>query len=142
MKMPFTFLDHTADIGIDIWDRSMEKLFETAALAVTDILIGNDIIEFVDSAAISLEAGEPELLLVEWLSEVVYLFETKGLLVGRSEVAIEHGDSAWRLRATVWGESLDPERHHVNVLLKAVTYHDLRLIESPDGWSARVIFDI
>jgi SHS2 domain-containing protein len=93
------------------------------------------------SEHISLESPELDLLLVDWLSELLFRFETSGLLVARATVELASTD-VYRLGARVEGESLDPQRHPVKVLLKAVTYHALEVKEEPNGWRATVIFDI
>jgi SHS2 domain-containing protein len=93
------------------------------------------------AAHVSLEAPELDLLLVDWLSELLFRFETTGLLVSRATVELISAD-VYRLGARIEGEPLDAERHPMKVLLKAVTYHALEVRQEADRWVARVIFDI
>jgi SHS2 domain-containing protein len=93
------------------------------------------------SAHITLEGPELDLLLVDWLSELLFRFETTGLLVARAAVELVAAD-VYRLGARIEGEPLDPERHAMKVLLKAVTYHALDVREADGRWTATVVFDI
>jgi SHS2 domain-containing protein len=93
------------------------------------------------SAHIMLESPELDLLLVDWLSELLFRFETTGFLVARATVELVTAD-VYRLGARIEGEPLDPERHAMKVLLKAVTYHGLQVKEHAGRWTATVIFDI
>ena len=90
---------------------------------------------------ITLEGPELDLLLVDWLSELLYRFETSGFLVARATVELVSAD-VYRLGARVEGEPLDPSRHPMKVLLKAVTYHALEVRQQGERWVAQVIFDI
>jgi SHS2 domain-containing protein len=90
---------------------------------------------------ITLEGPELDLLLVDWLSELLFRFETTGCLVARAAVELVTAD-VYRLGARIEGEPLDPARHPMKVLLKAVTYHGLEIKETTGRWTATVIFDI
>jgi SHS2 domain-containing protein len=93
------------------------------------------------AAHITLESPELDLLLVDWLSELLFRFETTGFLVARATVELVAAD-VYRLGARVEGEPHDPARHPLKVLLKAVTYHGLEVKENAGRWTATVIFDI
>jgi SHS2 domain-containing protein len=90
---------------------------------------------------IALEGPELDLLLVDWLSELLFRFETTDFLVARATVELVAAD-VYRLGARVEGEPHDPARHPMKVLLKAVTYHALEIKEDAGRWTATVIFDI
>jgi SHS2 domain-containing protein len=93
------------------------------------------------SEDVSLESPELDLLLVDWLSELLFRFETSSFLVARATVELITTD-VYRLGARVEGEPHDPTRHPIKVLLKAVTYHGLAVQQRGDLWVAQVIFDI
>jgi SHS2 domain-containing protein len=90
---------------------------------------------------LSLESPELDLLLVDWLSELLFRFETRDWLVSRAAVEILSGD-VHRLGARIEGETLDPARHPMKVLLKAVTYHGLEVRQQGELWTAQIIFDL
>jgi SHS2 domain-containing protein len=116
-------------------------LFESAALAMTEAMTTLPSVEPRVAEHIALESPELDLLLVDWLSEILFRFETRDLLVSRATVELVTTD-VYRLGARIEGEPLDPERHQMKVLLKAVTYHALEVKQQAGGWTATVIFDI
>jgi len=144
----FQFLDHTADVAVDVAADSLAALYAEAARAFTDTLTPLAGVEPGQTLKVTLElpagadlASDPrarEDLMVEWLEELLYHFEVDGFLAARADVDL----SAEALCATLHGESYDPDRHPVKVLVKAVTYHALEVRPTATGWTARVIFDI
>jgi SHS2 domain-containing protein len=108
---------------------------------MTEAMTAANAVEPRTSDQIALEAPDLDLLLVDWLSELLFRFETRSWLTARPIVEILTAD-VYRLGARVEGEPLDPVRHPVKVLLKAVTYHGLEVRQQGDMWVAQIIFDI
>lgn len=135
-------IDHTADVGVEVEAASLDELFAGAAFALTDVLTDAAAVAPARTVEVVLEAADRELLMVEWLEELVYLYDTEALLVGRAEVEVDDGAAGAALRATLRGERLDPDRHTVKVAVKGVTYHGLEVGRRGGRWRARVIFDI
>ncbi len=97
----------------------------------------------VDDRRLTVRDTDRELLMVEWLEELLFLFDTEWYLVRRAEIEIgELEDGVLELRASVAGERFDPDRHPVTVAVKGITYHALAVSHDGDRWRARVIFDI
>ena len=140
--MPFEFFDHTADIGVRITAGTLEELFEAAAEGFTTTICDPSKIGAKMTEEVSVAAAEVDLLLVDWLNELLWRFDARELLVRAAEVAFSREPGGWRLRATLSGEPLDPGRHRIKVLIKGITYHRLTVAETPDGWRAVVVFDI
>ena len=135
------FFDHTGDIGVRIRAANLAGLFEAAAVAMTDVMTSATV-EPRQTDEIVLRASALDLLLVDWLSELLYRFEVDAFLVGRAHVDLAFVDEAHQLRARIEGEPFDAGRHAIKVLVKAVTYHALDITQDADGWTATVIFDI
>lgn len=141
--MSYRFLDHTADVGAELAAPDLGGLFAAALAAFTDILTERERVEPREERRIALSAPGREELLVDWLEELLYLFETEGALFHDARVAIEAGEGGWALEATARGEAHDPARHPAKVLVKGVTYHGLAVRPAGEGgWVGRVIFDI
>lgn len=147
--MPFAFFDHTGDVGVRLDGRTLDDLFRAAAAAFTETLTDPASVEARRSIPLALEASAVDLLLVDWLNEILYRFEVQQFLVAAVQVHIDYRDlssgrsnPAARLQATLSGESFDARRHQIKVLVKAVTYHALEVREDRDGWHATVVFDI
>ena len=140
--MTYRFLDHTADMGVEIEAASFEELLSEGLLALTDSLTEVGEVEVEVERQVELRAPSREDLLVEWLNELVYLFETESVLFRLAELRVEEEGDGWRLCGMLRGERYDPARHRIKTLIKAVTYHQLQVTSSSRGWQARVIFDI
>lgn len=136
------FTDHTADWACEIWAPSLPELLAEAGRAFTDTLTSVGTVRPRDSARTSVTAASAPDLLVEWLQELLYLFETTGLLAAEVRAEVHAADTSLTLEAEILGEPFDPDRHPLKTLVKGVTYHRLAVLGGADGWRARVIFDI
>ena len=134
----FEFIDHTADVGIRVEAPTLEDLFETAGLAFTEVVTSAESLDCSVERRFKLEEDNIETLLVSWLQELLYLLDTEELVFARFQVKLHDCP----LEATAWGEVFDPDRHMIKTEIKAVTYHQLEVAESDQGWQAQVIFDI
>jgi SHS2 domain-containing protein len=138
-------LDHTADLGVEIDAPSREALFAEAAIALADTLTDTAGVTPSIERRLELEAGDDELLLVDFLSEVLFLFETEGFIVATAVVELAGGGattSPVRLRATLLGEEYDEAKHPLRSLIKAVTYHGLRIWRDGERFLGQVLFDL
>lgn len=140
--MPYAFFDHTGDIGVSLSGRTLDQLFGHAAEAFTDTITALDLVEPRRPEEVTVDAPELDLLLVDFLSELLYRFDTRAWLTRHAAVELREQDGGWTLQGTLTGERLDPARHAVKVLIKAVTYHALHVRQRDDTWTADVVFDI
>ncbi len=134
----FEFIDHTADVGVVARGETLGRAFAGAARGMFEVLADLDGVEERESRAIELESSDREVLLVDFLSELLFLFETEYLLFRRFEVEVSGG----RLRVVAYGEKADRARHQIRTGIKAVTYNLLEVVEDEGGYRARVVFDI
>jgi SHS2 domain-containing protein len=139
--MGHRFLDHTADLAVELAAPTLPALYEEALLAFTEAITEPALVAESTTRRFELAAPAPDLLLVDWLGELLYAFETENLLFRRAEVTLEESPGGLRLAAAAHGEPRG-ERHTIKVLLKAVTYHGLEVAHQEQGWRARVVFDI
>jgi len=138
----FQFFDHTGDIGVDLEAADPGALFADAARAFSETVTDRECLPAGEITEVSNSAEAVDLLLVDWLSELVYRFDTGGWLARDAEVDVSEAPDGWTLRGRLEGGRLDPERHEVRVLVKAVTYHGLEVVRTGASWRARVILDI
>jgi SHS2 domain-containing protein len=138
----FGFFDHTGDIGIDIDAPDLRSLFADAAAAFSETITARESLPHAATLEISVAAEELDVLLVEWLGDLLYRFDTDGWLPHHADVDVSRSAGHWTLRARLAGGRIDPERHEIRVLVKAVTYHALEVRAAGDRWLARVILDI
>lgn len=140
--MGYHFFDHTGDIGVELTGHSIDQLFQAAAAAFTDSITPLVKVEPRRPEEVDLAAPELDLLLVDFLSELLYRFDTRSWLSRSAEVVVREADGGWALEGTLLGERLDSARHGVKVLIKAVTYHGLEIQQHDGEWRARIVFDI
>lgn len=138
----FEILEHTADIGIVAYGKTKREVFINAAKGMYYI-ITEDKREFKGNFShyIKLTAENPENLLVAWLSELLYLSETKLVIFNRFEI---EELSNYQLSGKVFGKRIDQSGYKIKREIKAVTYHRLEIKEDQESelWRAQVIFDI
>ena len=137
--MSFRVLEHTADVGFEAFGASREELFAHAAQALMHLVVDLDRIRPSRELAVNAEGSDPPGLLVNWLNEILYLHDADGWLFRDFRVQ-ELRDTA--ITAVARGERFDRTRHQAKLLVKAVTYHQLALEETPSGWRAHVYVDI
>lgn len=132
--------EHTADLGLRVRASDLDQLFADAARGFFSMLVVNlDEVRPVNARTYHITGDQPDYLLFDWLSELLYAFETEQLLF--CEFDVRAGPS--ELNATCRGESMDIPRHDMDHEVKAITYHGLKLEQNNDGeWLAEVIVDI
>jgi len=138
-RKPYRLISHTGDLGMTVRGKDRIDLFEQAAWAFFDLLVDARRIESEKPLEVSVDAPDREALLVAWLGELLFLFETKKIVLGKFEIKSLTDQT---LKAIAWGEPFQREKHRFKQAIKAVTYHQLRIWETPQGWRARVILDI
>lgn len=139
MKRSYEIIDHTADVGIIAYGTDIEELFSNAALALFSLITEPEGIEEKLHLDLEVSSEGRDSLLVEWLNELIYLFDVKHILFNRFHIrSLTDND----LKAACYGENLDPTRHKIKMGVKAATYHMLKLAKDGGEYKAQVIFDI
>ena len=136
---PFRVLEHTADVGFEAFGSTREEAFANAARALMNIVVDLDSVDPAAAVPVQAEGSDPPDLLVNWLSEILYLYDAEGWVFRGFEVRSLTDRS---ISAVARGEKFDLSRHQVNLQVKAVTYHQLALEKTADGWRAQVYVDI
>ncbi|GAH33369.1 unnamed protein product [marine sediment metagenome] len=138
MEKDFEILDHTADVGIIAYGNDMKQAFTNTAKGLFSLITELDNINEVLYRDIELVAPDQESLLVEWLNELIYLFDAENVIFRRFDI-VELDDT--RLKARSYGERVDSSKHKLKTGVKAATYHMLK-VDKTDGCKVQVLFDI
>lgn len=138
----WTSFDHTGDVAVSIDAPDLPGLFRDAALAFTATITGLDEVRQAVEEPVDVAAESLDDLMVEWLGELLYRFEVRHLLVCAADLEVAGGDAGWRATGVVRGETFDPSRHRIQVLVKGITYHRLHVVRDGSGWRTDVVFDI
>lgn len=131
--------DHTADLGLRVRAPDLDALFAEAAEALFSVLV-EDLAGVRESQSLEIDitGDDREFLLFDWLRTLLYRFDAEHMVFRSFEVRVRPDG----LHATARGEPIDPGRHELGHEVKAITYHGLRVEQTPDGWLAEVIVDI
>ncbi len=137
---PYEYLEHTADMGLQVTGDTLSRLFANAAQGLFETIAVVDTVDETESVHIHLTAESVEELFVAWLDELIFLHETEELFFKRANL---RRCSKTELAADVYGESANFDKHEVYTEIKSVTYHQLQVVQKADGsWFAQVIFDL
>ena len=139
----FEFLEHTADAYVAAYGASLEEAFENAALATFEVMTEVEKVEPKVEDFVDVEAHDEYALLYNWLEALLIRFDVTDSLYSRFKVSsIEKTRRGLRLRAKIWGESFNPEKHPQKVGVKAVTYHRMEIVKKPKAVMVKFILDI
>jgi SHS2 domain-containing protein len=137
---PFQFLEHTADKGAIAYGTTLEELFANGALSMVSLMCRPDAAPVTEERRIELSAPDLETLFVRWLSELVYLLDTEGLLGTRFQVESVRDDA---MAAIVGFARVDRESFaQEGALVKAITYHGLEIVQKSGVWSVTYYVDV
>ena len=138
MEKDFEIVNHTADVGIIAYGADIEQAFANAARALFSLITELDDVAEVVHRDTELIAPDEESLLVEWLNELIYLFDAENIIFKRFDIS--RLDNT-QLKARSYGEKVDSSKHRLKTGVKAATYHMLK-IDKGDGCKVQVLFDI
>jgi len=133
----YELIEHTADVGVKAYGKTIAEAFEHAAKGMFDIITDESMIDPVGQYDIQLEAPDLEQLLVDWLSKLLFLNDAQDLVFGKFQVTLTGN----QLSASVFGEKYDTKKHGMGVEIKAVTYHMLQ-VQEKNPIFVQVLFDI
>lgn len=143
--MPYAYADDiaVADVAFHAWGRTLAELFHAAADATTHAMVDNpDAITPVEQRSFALQDDHLDLLLLQFLQELVYYKDAERLLLRVQHVTVTRQGEGFALHAQTTGETINPEKHELGADVKAVTLHRLQVVHTSQGWEATVILDV
>ncbi len=139
LEIVFEILEHAADVGFRVKAGNLREIFESAAEAVVALAMETENIVERQSYPVEAEGDSNESLLVNWLSEILYYLDGRQLALRRFNVSQVAKD---RVRGAALGEPRDPLRHRARLVVKGVTYHQLKVERTANGWVCEVFVDV
>lgn len=139
--MTFRYLPDVAlaDIAFEAESASLGGLFESCALAITDVMVDAGTLEPRQTREFSFGPEEPDRLLYDFLTELVIAKDVDSLLFKEFKVEIDNGRT---LLVRARGEAIDRQRHSLRNDVKAVTMHMFGVKKEEGAWKATVVLDI
>ena len=145
----YEVIDISGDAGIRAFGRSSGELLANAALGMYSLIVDPQTVRATGHIEVTVRHASLDGLLLAWLNELIYRFDVHGFLArdivvmtSSSTKKADAEDREYLLGASLSGENFDPERHQGKLLVKAATYHNLKVEQNDDYWTAEVIFDI
>jgi SHS2 domain-containing protein len=143
--MPYRYLEDIAksDVAFEASGETMEELFAAASDATMNVMVEDlNTISEHEHRSIQVEADSLDMLLFDFLQELIFYEDAERLLLRVPQVHVERRNKLYLLMADAYGEELRPDKHELVVDVKAVTLHRFQVKETPQGWEASVILDI
>jgi SHS2 domain-containing protein len=139
----FEFLEHTADIYVRAHGKNVEEAYENAALSMFETMTDTDKIAQTQEETVEVEAEDQYALLYNWLEALLVKFETENMLYSKFQITSwKETAESFKIKAKIWGEKYNPEKHPQKVAVKAVTYHLMVVIREMDRVILEFILDI
>ena len=139
----FKFLQHTADEYVMAYGASLEEAFESAALAMFEVMTDTKTITPINRESIEVEAEDEVALLYVWLENLLIKFDVEEKLYSRFNVSkIEKTEDGVSLEAIIWGETYDQNKHPSRTDIKAITYHRMEISKDERNFIIKFILDI
>jgi SHS2 domain-containing protein len=138
-QQSYQVFEHTADIGLHAFGDTPEALFIHAAQGMESLMVAPEQVRVVTSREITAEGHDAVSLLIAWLNELIFLFDTEYLLFRDFEISTL---TETHLAARAFGEPYDAQRHELSSAIKAVTWHEASVERTNGDYKARIIFDI
>ena len=139
--MKYKFFDHTADVLFEADGKNLDELFEAAGLATEETQVELKGIKHKIKKEIELKNDTVEMLLFDFLQELIFLKDAELLLFSKIRLSVSEGKPN-KLKAVLEGEKINPKKQELKVDVKAVTLHRFEVKKTKTGWFARVILDI
>jgi len=136
---PYEVFDHTADIGLHASGSDLRELFTHVAEGMESLMVSPKQVRLAASREITVEGHDPVSLLINWLNELIFLFDTEYLIFRQFDIDYL---TETRLHAFAHGEAYDALRHDLSSAIKAATWHEAAVEQAEGGFRATVIFDI
>jgi SHS2 domain-containing protein len=135
----YEILDISGDIGIRSFGKSVREAFINIALGMYSLITDLNTVEEKKTIDISIESHSQEGTLVSWLNELIFYFDAYGFIGKKIDIK---QFSENKIVSIISGGKFEPERHEGKLLIKAATYHNIRIERVDDVWEIDVIFDI
>lgn len=137
MKL-YKYINHTADLGIEVYGKTIEELFINIAKAIFETQIKGKV-QAKKDLVFEISGPSLEELFIEWCRELLYNFSVKGFIPKVYKISISEDN---KLSAYLRGEIFDPKRHNVKLEVKNATYHNFSIKKLNNAYCATVIFDV
>ncbi len=138
---PFSYFDHTADVGVEASADSLEEVFAESGRALFNLIVDLDRLDSIETETVEIDGTDEVSLLIDWLNELIFLFDARGWLFREFRVDVAGRSDASGLRLTAECRGERESGRPLEMALKSAAYHEASIYH--DGtWRARFILDV
>ena len=145
-KKKYKFLEKVAiaDIAYEAYGKDLNEVFENAALAIFELSADLKTVDAKKKLEIKLDNEKIENLLYDFLSEILFLKDSKYMVFKKVKVIIDENkkNKKFKLKATLEGDTINPQKQQLENDIKAVTMHMFKIEKIKNNWKATVVVDI
>jgi len=138
-ELAYEEFEHSADVGLRVRGRSLRELFQNAGRGMAELMLDTERVKPRATREVQVEGDDVEMLLVAWLSEILFAFDADRFAPATVEV---ESLSETDVKGLIRGEPFKEWRHEVRNVIKAVTYHNLKIEKSGGEYRVEIIFDV
>ncbi len=128
-----------SELAVRVTGNSQADLFANAAFALFDVMAEVEKVDIKERLPLEVEGTDRDDLLVNWVRELLYLYQGSGYLLKDFRI---HEVKDTVVKAEVWGEKIDPDRHEIKKEIAAVAYNQSRMQKTGNQWTAQLIFEV
>jgi SHS2 domain-containing protein len=138
----FRFLEHTTDLEIEAFGKTLGEAFENAGRAIEDTMVDLHAIVNKEVKEIVVNEKDLESLLYSWIESLISLQEIEGLIFSHFVCQISEDGAGYSLHALIGGEKFSPKKHEQKTAIKAPTFHQMKIVQSADRVTMRFLVDL
>ncbi len=142
-KSGYTYEEHTSDVVIRTWAPTLEEAFSRVGEAVSNLMTDVSKVNRREKIEVTVEGMDLYNLLLRWVEEILYYFDSQQLLFSEVKVhEIKCDSRGCKLKATLIGEKYNPHVHESRTHVKAATYNMMEIKKKDEKWEIRLVVDI
>jgi len=137
-RSSYKIVERSSDLAVKVSGKTQAEVLTSSAFALFDLMTDLDKVELKESLSVEVEGVDDELM-VNWMRELLYLFQGSGYILKELEV---QETKASYVRAEGRGEKFDPDRHEIRREISSILAHQCRMAKTGDQWTAQVTFEL
>lgn len=138
----YKFIEHTADVAFRAWGQNLEEAFKSGSLAMTDVITNRKKIEKKIVKELEAKGEDKEELLVDWLGQLLYIFDVEKLIFADFDLKIQERGKRWFLKGKGYGEKFEPSKHPSGTNVKGISYSWMKIWKEKRRTYIRVVLDV
>lgn len=138
----FKYFDTTADIGIEVNSENITEAFINAALGTLNIITDIEKIKPQTTKNITIESEDEYGLLYDWITELLILLDSENFMASQYNISITKDDTSYKLEGDILGDNYDTNTYNYKTEVKAITYHEMDIVQEDENIKIRFIVDL